>query len=122
MRRLWFERRCKDRAKESTSASASSDVPAYGRWLARDVRAVEQSSPSFRTNSQTTARPVGDAEFLAGPAQELAGCDQLASPLGEQRPVPVTRVEIRHGTKRAAAQPSKTPGGLQARRFGMKIV
>src|SRR6267142_935051 len=43
---------------------------------------------------------VGGAEFLAGPAQELASCDQLASLLGEQRPV-VKRVEIRYGTKRA---------------------
>src|SRR6267142_6676299 len=43
---------------------------------------------------------VGGAEFLAGPAQELASCDQLASLLGEQRPV-AKRVEIRHGTKRA---------------------
>src|SRR5882762_1369825 len=88
---------------------------------------MSELSSSRPHRSERTAKqrpgPLGMPSSLAGPAQKLAGCDQLASPLGEQRPVPVTRVEIRHGTKRAAAQPSKTPAcGLQARRFGMKIV
>src|SRR6266850_5719143 len=63
---------------------------------ARALQTMRRSGDPQFENSVS----VGGAEFLAGPAQELASCDQLASLLGEQRPV-AKRVEIRHGTKRA---------------------
>lgn len=56
------------------------------------IELVQANASVPRSTSETLlALTLGGAGFFAASSQKLAGCDQLPSPLGEQRPVQVTR-------------------------------